>query len=154
MADKQGTFLVTEVDGDRAVLSDVTDGQIHPVEGHPDLEPEEVLEATLATEPPLDVVWRVDSLHERRRIEVTVADERPTRTSREIAESLAVGDLDRRERADYGEIHVLRVPAEETHAAAEDVAADIQTVSRAARLGVRRVEIRAADGVLSVRYLP
>ena len=89
-----------------------------------------------------------------RQIEVTVSDERPTKASREIAESLAEGDLHTRERSDYGEIHVLSVPADHLEDAVTDVAEDRETVIRAARMGIRRVEVRAADGVLSVRYLP
>lgn len=154
MPEKQGTFLVTEVDEDSVVLTDVADSQVHTVDENPDLAVEEVLKATIATEPPLDVVWRFESIDDRRRIEVTRSDERPTKASRDIAEGMAVGDLDRRERTDYGEIHVLTVPPDETEAAAADVVDDRATVTRAARLGIRRVEVRAADGVVAVRYLP
>jgi len=49
---------------------------------------------------------------------------------------------------------VLTVPEERTDQAAADVVEDQETVARAARLGVERVEVRAADGVVSVRYLP
>jgi hypothetical protein len=61
----------------------------------------------------------------------------------------------RRERAGTGELHVLTVPEERTGAAVEDVLADREaTLSRAARLGVARVEVRSAPGVVVVRYLP
>lgn len=154
MPEKTGTFLVTQVDAEEAVLSDVADRQVHTLESHPDLTVEEVLEATIATEPPLDVLWRIEEIHERREIEVTVSEERPTKASREIAADLESGDLHTRERMDYGEIHVLRVPAEEMEAAVEDVATDRETVARAARLDSRRVEIRSRGEVLAVRYLP
>jgi hypothetical protein len=63
--------------------------------------------------------------------------------------------LTRRERAGTGEIHVITVPEEETEQAVADVADDEEnTLARAARLGVNRVEIRAAPGVVAVRYMP
>lgn len=154
MPETQGTFVVTGSDEDSAVLRDVVDGQVHTMATNPGLAVAEVLEATIATEPPMDVRWRFESIDNRRRIEVTASDERPTKASREIAEGMAVGDLDRRERTDYGEIHVLKVPPGETEAAVADIEADLATVSRAARLGIRRVEIRADEGIVSVRYLP
>ena len=154
MPEKHGTFVVTQVDADSAVLRDVADGQVHTMAGNPGLAVEEVLEATIATDPPMDVVWRFESIEDRRRIEVTASDERPTKASRDIAAGMAVGDLDRRERTDYGEIHVLTVPPGETQAAVADIQDDLATVTRAARLGIRRVEIRAEKGIVSVRYLP
>lgn len=154
MPAKTGTFVVTQADEDQVVLSDVTDRQVHTVDSNPDLAVEDVLEATIATNPPMDVVWHFEAIEERRQIEVTVSDERPTKASREIAESLEEGDINTRERSDYGEIHVLSVPEDRLDEAVADVAEDRETVIRAARMGIRRVEIRAADGVLSVRYLP
>lgn len=154
MPEKTGTFLVTAADPDRAVLSDVTDRQVHTLESHPDLADGEVLEATIASIPPLHAVWRVESVAERRHVEVAVTDERPTTTSREIAAELAEGDLHTRERADVGAIHVLRVPSGRAEEAAREVASDRETTARAARLGARRVEIRTAADVLTVRYLP
>lgn len=154
MAEKTGTFIVTAVDEETAVLSDVTDRQVHTLDSHPDLAVEEVLDATITSKPPMDVVWTLETVEDRREIEVSASQERPTKASREIAEDLEPGDLHRRERTDEGEIHVLRVPDAELETAVEDVVSDRETVSRAARLGVRRVEVRAADGVVSVRYLP
>lgn len=154
MPEKTGTFIVTQVDPDQAVLADVSDRQVHTIDSNPDLAVEEVIEATIATKPPLDVVWTVEAIHERRTIEVTRSDERPTKASRDVAADLETGELHTRERSDYGEIHVLRVPQADLDAAVEDVVTDQETVARAARLGIRRVEVRAADGVLAVRYLP
>lgn len=154
MAAKTGTFVVTDVDDESAVLADVEDRQVHPLESHPDLAPAEVLEATIAPKPPMEVVWTIESIEDRRQIEVVESDERPTKASRDVAADLETGAIDRRERTDYGEIHVLRVPASDLEDAVTDVVEDLETVARAARLGVRRVEVRAADGVLAVRYLP
>jgi ABC-type uncharacterized transport system YnjBCD substrate-binding protein len=72
-------------------------------------------------------------------------------TTRSIPE---LADLTRREREGVGELHVLTVPEDSTDDAVEDVLADQATVERAARLGVDRAEVRADDGVVSVRYLP
>jgi len=50
---------------------------------------------------------------------------------------------------------VVTVPEETTDAAVSDVVDDREaTLSRAARLGVNRVEVRSTPGVVSVRYLP
>lgn len=154
MPEKTGTFVITQVDEEQVVLSDVEDRQVHTVDSNPDLAVEDVLEATITPNPPMDVVWSFGSIAERRQIEVARSEERPTKASREIAANLEVGDLHTRERSDHGEIHVLRVPEETLEDAAEDVVEDRETVIRAARMDVRRVEIRAADEVLSVRYLP
>ncbi len=154
MPEKRGTFVVTQVDEDSAVLTDVADAQVHTMDTNPELAVKEVLDANIATKPPLDVVWQFESIDDRRRIEVSVSEERPTKASREIAEGMTVGNLDRRERTDYGEIHVLKVPPGETETAVADIEADVATVTRAARLGIRRVEIRSAAGIVSVRYLP
>ena len=57
-------------------------------------------------------------------------------------------------RAGEGELHVLTVPEDGTTDAVADVLDDEETLARAARLGVRRVEVRGESGVVSVRYLP
>ena len=154
MPEKTGTFLVTEVDDESAVLRSVADSQVHPLAENPGLPEETVLEGTIASRPPLDVVWSIESIEETREIDVSIVDERPTKASRDVAADLAVGDIHVYERIDDGEIHVLRVPENGTEAAMADVETDRGTVVRAATLGVRRVEIRGQDGVVSVRYLP
>jgi len=150
---KRGTFLVTHAD-ESAVLRDVRDGQVHTLADHPDLAAGEVLEATLRPEPPMEVTWRPVDIAERRSIPVEESPETPTRRAREIAAGQAVGEVTRQARAGEGELHVLTVPPDRTAAAAADVVEDEATRSRAARLGVSRVEVRAGDGVVSVRYLP
>ncbi|MGM0399169.1 MAG: DUF5812 family protein, partial [Halobacteriota archaeon] len=89
-----------------------------------------------------------------RSIAVEVSDERPTKTSRDLAATMDEGDLETRERAGTGAIHVITVPADLTDAAVDDVREDESTLRMAARLGVDRVEIRASPGVVTVRYLP
>ena len=149
-----GTFLVIEVDAESAVLRDVRTGQVHALTGHPDLAVGEVVEATIAPEPPLEVAWTIVEVESRREIPVERSPEEPTTFARDLAAEQAVGEVTRQERAGEGELHVLTVPEDETETAAADVLDDDATVARAAKLGVDRVEVRAADGVLSVRYLP
>lgn len=151
---KEGTFLVTHADEGSATLRAVADGQVVTLAEHPDLSAGEVIDATVEPEPPLEVTWTVAEIDDRRTIPVERSAERPTKLAREIAAEQSVGDLSTRERAGEGEVHVLTVPEDDTEAAATDVIEDEATIERAARLGVRRVEVRAADGVVSVRYLP
>ncbi|MFB6309176.1 MAG: DUF5812 family protein [Haloarculaceae archaeon] len=151
---KQGTFLVTHADEGSATLRDVADGQVVTLSSNPGVEPEEVLEATVQPEPPMELTWEIVEIDARRTIPVEHTPEAPTRQAVEIADEQPVGEITRRERAGEGEIHVLTVPSEETESAVDDVLDDESTRERAARLGVERVEIRAAEGVVSVRYLP
>ncbi|WP_136689262.1 DUF5812 family protein [Halorhabdus amylolytica] len=154
MSEKTGTFVVTNADEESAVLRDVTDAQVHTLSAHPDLSVGEVLDATIRPEPPMEVTWELLSVSERREIPIERSPERPTKQAREIAAAQDVGEVTTRERAGEGELHVLTVPGERTEEAVVDVREDDATLRRAARLGVDRVEIRADDGVLSVRYLP
>lgn len=152
----EGTFLVSESDAETAILTDVATSQVHPLGEQPDppLEAGEVVAGTLVAEPPTTAVYTLDSIDDRRTIPVEHNSESPTKQEREIAADQPVGELTRQPRAGDGELHVLTVPDEQTDQAVQDVRDDPQTVARAARLGVDRVEIRADDGVLSVRYLP
>jgi hypothetical protein len=150
----QGTFFVTEADDDSAVLRNVADGQIHTLADNPGVAAGEVVDATLEPEPPMEVVWTVVDLSGQRSIPVERSPEPPTTQARDIAAEQSVGEMTRQERAGEGELHIISVPEEETEQAVADVVDDESTVTRAARLGVDRVEVRAAEGVVSVRYLP
>ncbi|MFB6128936.1 MAG: DUF5812 family protein [Halorhabdus sp.] len=154
MSEKTGTFVVTHVDEESAVLADVTDAHVHTLSAHPDFENGEVIEATVRAEPPMEVAWEVVAVHDRRTIPVERSPERPTKLARDIAADQSVGEVTRRDREGEGEVHVLTVPTDRTDQAARDVLDDDETLRRAARLGVDRVEVRADDGVVSVRYLP
>lgn len=156
MSEKSGTFLVTHAEDESAVLRDVADGQVHTLSENPGVEVGDALAATVAPEPPLEVTWVVVEVEKRRSIAVEVSDLEPTTQSKEVAADQTEGELTRVERAGTGEIHVFTLPSEKTNEAVEDVADDVATLERAARLGVERVEIRASEdeGVLSVRYLP
>lgn len=153
-SEKQGTFLVTSADEGAATLRDVTDSQVHALADNPGVETGEVVVGTVAPEPPMDVAWQLVEVDSRREVPVERSPEPPTRQARELAADQSVGEVTRRERAGEGELHVLTVPEERTEQAATDVIEDEETIARAARLGVARVEVRAADGVVSVRYLP
>lgn len=153
--DKEGTFLVTHADADSAVLKDVDDGQVHTLSSNPGLDVDDAVEGTVAPDPPMNVTWQLVDVAERRPLSVGESDEPPTTRSRELAGDQAVGDLARTERAGTGEIHVITVEREKTEQAVRDVLADEEALlTRAARFGVNRVEVRSEPGVVSVRYLP
>ena len=153
-SEKTSTFLVTHAEGDSAVLKDVHDGQVHTLSLNPGVEEADAVEATVAPEPPMNLTWSVVEVEERRQLTTERSEEPPTVQERELAAEQEVGEIAREERAGTGEIHVLTVPPEDTESAVEDVLDDEGTLSRAARLGVSRVEVRSEDGVVSVRYMP
>ncbi|PSP56034.1 hypothetical protein BRC82_02545 [Halobacteriales archaeon QS_1_67_19] len=152
--EKTSTFLVTHAEGDSAVLKDVHDGQVHTLSSNPGVEEADAVEATVAPEPPMNLTWSVVAVEERRALTTERSEEPPTARERELAAEQDVGEIAREERAGTGEIHVLTVPAEDAEDAVADVLADEGTLSRAARLGVSRVEVRSEDGIVSVRYMP
>lgn len=156
MTEQTGTFVVTHAEDDSAIVRDVDTSQVHTLSSNPGLEVRDVLEATLAPDPPLEVSWQVVEVDERRTIEVIDSDLAPTTQAVAAAADAEIGDLTRIERAGTGEVHVLSVPAGELEDAAADVLEDDETIARAARLEAVRVEVRRApeEGVLSVRYLP
>ncbi|MXV63482.1 hypothetical protein GS429_15745 [Natronorubrum sp. JWXQ-INN-674] len=156
MTEQTGTFVVTHAEADSAIVRDVETAQVHTLASNPGVEVHDVLEATVAPDPPLEVTWQVVEIDDRRSIELVDSDLEPTQHSKELAADADVGDLLQEERAGTGEIHVFRVPVDEVETAAQDVLEDEETIARAARLEAVRVEVRRApdDGVLSVRYLP
>lgn len=155
-SERTGTFVVTHADAESAVVRDVETAQVHTLASNPGVEEREVLEATLAPEPPLEVAWQVVDVTERRTVELVDSDLEPTTQALEAGAAAAPGDLTTIERAGRGEVHVLCVEPDAVESAATDVLEDLETVARAARLGAVRVEVRQSpeDSVLSVRYLP
>lgn len=151
---KTSTFLVTHVDEGAAVLRDVHDAEVHTLAEPGDLAADEVLAATLRADPPMAVTWEVASVTERWTVETAESPESPTAHARDVGADQPVGEVARQERAGEGEVHVLTVPEAQTEAAVADVLDDEETLARAARLGVGRVEVRAEPGLVSVRYLP
>ena len=151
---KEGTFIVTEADEESAILRDVSDGQIYTLGSNPGLAVGEAIEATLAAEPPMEVVWNVEAITRQFTVSVEESAEPPTQRALDLAADQPAGEVTRQERAGTGELHVLTVPTDGTDRAVADVLDDEATLSRAARLGVARVEVRSEPGVVSVRYLP
>ena len=152
---KESTFLVTHADGDSAVLKDVHDGQVHTLTSNPGVEVDDAVEGAVSPDPPLEVSWQLTEIEERRALSIEESEEPPTQQERQLAADQPVGELTREPRAGIGEIHVVTVPEDGTEEAVDDIVDDREgTLSRAARLGVNRVEIRSEPGVVSVRYLP
>jgi len=152
---KESTFLVTHVESDSAVLKDVHDGQVHTLSENPGLDVDDAVEATVAPDPPMEVTYSVIEVAERRRLSIEESEEPPTVHERDLAAETPTGELAREPRAGEGEVHVLTPPESDTADAVADVIDDREaTLSRAARLGVNRVEIRSEPGVVSVRYMP
>jgi len=152
---KTSTFLVTHADDESAVLKDVHDGQVHTLASNPGVEIDDAIEGTVAPDPPMEVSWQITEIDERRSLSIAESEEPPTAREQELAADQPVGELTTEPRAGTGELHILTVPEDTTATAVDDVLDDREaTLSRAARLGVNRVEVRSEPGVVSVRYLP
>ncbi|MFP4218352.1 MAG: DUF5812 family protein [Salinarchaeum sp.] len=147
----RGTFLVTEAEVETAVLQDVETAQVYSLATNPGFSVDEVVEATLAPVPPMDVLWSVETVMSTHTIEVAEEERPPTDRARELATECDPGEVVRRS-LNTEELHVLSVPASKTDQATADICADAATLRRAARLGAETVTVRSADGVVSVRY--
>lgn len=154
MDETTGTFLVTHADEESAVLRDVETGQVHPLSANSDLETGDVVEGTIAPEPPIESTWELLEVDERRQLSIERSPEPPTQQELDIGAGQSVGEVTRKERAGSGELHVLTVPPERTDEAVEEILENEETLARAARYGVDRVEARANEGIVSIRYLP
>lgn len=150
MTEKSGTFVVREADAESALLAAVDDGQVHALSSNPGVEAGDVVDGTVAPDPPLEVTWSLVEVEERRSVAVDYADAPPVDRAAEIAPE-TVGEI-ARESTTNGELHVLRVESDRSDDAAADVVEDPATRERAARLGATNVEVRAGDGLVTVRY--
>nr|WP_049947912.1 DUF5812 family protein [Candidatus Halobonum tyrrellensis] len=150
----EGVFLVTHADEGSAVVRNVDSGQVHTLSTNPGVEEGDAVEGVVAPDPPMNVSWQLVEIDDRRSVPIERSSESPTRQSLDIAADQPTGELARRERAGEGEIHVLTVPEADTERAVEDVVSDDVTRARALRMGVDRVEVRSAPGVVVVRYMP
>jgi len=151
----EGTFLVTAAEESSAVLKNVETGQVHTLSSNPGVEHGDVVEGTVAPDPPMNVSYQLIETESRWSVPIERSPEPPTAHSTELAADQDVGDLTREPRAGTGEVHVLTVPEDDTDDAVADVLGDAEQLRAwAARLGVDRVEIRWEPGVVSVRYLP
>lgn len=151
-----GRFVVTHADTDSAVLKAVDGGQVHTLATNPGVETDDIIEATIAPEPPMEVTWQVVEIAEQRALAIEHSPEPPTGLAYDLAADQPVGEVTRRDRAGKGEFHVLTLEPDSVAAATEEVADDEATRTVAARAGANRVELRTdgEEGVLSVRYLP
>jgi hypothetical protein len=151
----EGTFLVTAAEGTSAVLKDVETGQVLTLSSNPGVERGDVIEGIVSPDPPMNVSYQLVDASERRTLSIERSEEPPTANSADTAAEQDIGEITRGPRAGTGEVHVITVPEDSTEAAVDDILEDEERLlSRAARLGVNRVEIRTSPGVLSVRYLP
>jgi hypothetical protein len=148
---KTGTFLVTAADDDSAVVRDVAGGQVHTLASNPGVEAGDVLEATVAPEPPLEVTWTVEAVSERRSIPVGRVGDAPGDAARAAAADLDPGEVATLE-AEDAETHVIAVSPGDAADAAADVVADEAARAEAARLDAVRVEVRAGEDLVAVRY--
>jgi len=150
-----GRFVVTATDAESLMLRAVASAQILTLVDPPDLPRWTVLDATLVPADGLGVTVRIGTLREHFRVDIVSQDERPTARSRETAASLTAGASSFLPRADAGGTDVIALADTDHTEARAAMAADVASlVNRAARLDVRRVELRSAPGLLSVRYLP
>ena len=151
----EGTFLVTAAEDDSAVLRNVETGQVHTLSSNPGVDRGDVVQGTVAPAPPMNVSYRLVRTHSPPTAPAERSLSSPHPPPAPPLALPCVGDLSREPRAGTGEIHVLTVPEDGTDDAVADLLDDADRLrSRAARLGVDRVEIRSEPGVVSVRYLP
>ena len=151
-----GTFYVKHVEESATTLHEIHTSQVYVVIENPDLEPGEIIEASLVAQPPMEVSYRFNEIRSRRTIPVEVSDLEPTRKVRDIAGRMDVGEAIAIEREGDGEIHILTVEPNQAGERAEEVSEDETTYKNAGRYEVDRVEIRTSEdeGIVSIRYLP
>ncbi|GEM_PF-108666 len=153
-----GTFYVKYAQELSVTLHEVDTAQICTLVENPGFERHDIVEATLAAQPPMGVSYLVDELDAHYSIPVETSPESTTTQVSDIAAGeLDIGDAIAIEREGKGEIHILRVEPGQTAQVAEELHDDEMTYKNAARYDhVERVEIRTDDdrGVVSIRYLP
>jgi hypothetical protein len=145
-----GTFLVTHADPEHAVLRNVETAQVHTLADTPDVAVDDVLEATLESGP-MGVTWSIAAIHDRRTVRIERLDDPP---AEHAVAAVADGDLGGGVTLEPDDALLVDAMAvtEDADAPLAELATDDATRSRAARLGATRVELRAGDGVVTVRY--
>jgi hypothetical protein len=150
-----GRFVVIAADAQTLVLRAVDSARVLTLIDPPELDRWTVLDATLESADALGVTMRAVMVEDHFTVEVVTQDERPTTRSRAAAAALPAGGSTFLPRQDAGGTDVIALADADHTAARQQMAADLEPiVLRAARLDVRRVELRSTPGVLSVRYLP
>ncbi len=150
VAPVRGTFLVIDSDDENGVLQDVTTSQIHPLGTAPPVPVGSALQGTIAPEPPLEVVWTIESLSDHWEIAVVLCDEPPADTARTVGAQTESGTVGIDQSPADGERHVI--PTADPDGTAADLRDDRQPRRQAAKLGADRVEIRAGDDLVSLYY--
>ena len=157
LEDVTGTFYVKYAQEKSVTVHEVDTAQICTLVENPGFERHEIIEGTLAAQPPMGVSYLVEELDAHYSVPVETSPESPTQQVRNVAGELDAGDAVAIEREGDGEIHIIRVDSERTAAVAEEPHDDEMTYKNAARYDhVERVEIRTdeGEGIVSVRYLP
>ena len=156
--DVTGTFYVKYAQEMSVTLHEVDTAQICTLVENPGFQRHDIVEGTLAAQPPMGVSYLVEELDAHYSVPVETSPESPTTQVCDVATGeLDVGDAVAIEREGRGEIHILRVEPGQTAQTAEELQDDEMTYKNAARYDhVERVEIRTDDerGIVSIRYLP
>lgn len=149
------TFVVTAADGSSTVLRDVESGQVYSVKDTIDHSRLTIIEGTVESEPPLHVVYELTETTATRTIGIERSVEPPTANAKQVAANQSIGEITRKPRAGSGEIHIITIPDGDPTEMVADILDDKVTLcERAGRLGIERIEIRSAPGVVAVRYMP
>ncbi|MDR9411787.1 MAG: DUF5812 family protein [Haloquadratum sp.] len=150
-----GRFVVLAADADALMLRAVDSARVLTLIDPPAFDRWTVLDATLVSADALGLTMRAAAVEDHFTVALVAQDERPTTRSRAAAATLPAGGSTFLPRQDAGGTDVIALAAADHTAARQQLAADVEPiVLRAARLDVRRVELRSAPGVLTVRYLP
>ncbi|MFW6436644.1 MAG: DUF5812 family protein [Halococcoides sp.] len=144
-----GRYVVTHAEEAAATLRAASSGRIFPVVDPPDLAAGEALAATLEPADALEATWTIATVERRWTVSIAASDRPPG--ERALAAAPAPGEIERLA-VESGACHVIGVPEETTEFAVEEVIDDPATRDRAVRLGVDRVAVRSAPGVVVVRY--
>lgn len=146
----RGTFLVIDSDGESGVLQDVTTSQIHPLGTAPPVPVGSAFQGTIAPDPPLEVVWTIESLTDHWEITVSLLDEPLTDSARAVGAQTESGTVGIDHSPTDGERHII--PTTDPEGAAADLRDDRQPRRQAAKLGADRVEIRVGEDLVSLYY--
>lgn len=156
MEEVTGRFYVKHTEEIAVTLHEIGTEQIYTLVENPGLETHQILDATIAENPPLGVSYVVEEIHSQETLPVEYSDEPPTRQVQRLVTDMEHDQAVAIEREGEGEIHILHVAPDDVAATAEYVDDDERTYKNAARFGVERVEVRTDEeqGIVSIRYLP
>ena len=156
MEEVTSRFYVKHTEEVAVTLHEIGTEQIYTLVENPGLETHQILDATIAENPPLGVSYVVEEIHSQETIPVEYSDEPPTRQVQGLVTDMEHDQAVAIEREGEGEIHILHVAPDDVAETAEYVDDDERTYKNAAHFGVERVEVRTHEeqGIVSIRYLP